>query len=114
MENLIGGRVARLSQNPRDELVHPLVSEVPHLAALDVVAENDWTPVKAEALGTGPLQYAVKDFYLTNPMARASTLMAELSANAAARARASDAASGRKTTRANTSHYAIFRMSTCT
>ena len=35
---------------------------------------------------------AVKDFYLTNPIARASQLMAELSANAKARAEAPIAA----------------------
>ncbi|MGR3607583.1 MAG: hypothetical protein ACU0BN_01780, partial [Sulfitobacter sp.] len=37
------------------------------------------------ALQDGALRYAVADFYLSNPIARASQLMAELSANAKAR-----------------------------
>jgi NADH-quinone oxidoreductase subunit G len=37
-------------------------------------------------LGAGQIGHAITDFYLTNPIARASELMAELSANAKARA----------------------------
>ena len=36
-------------------------------------------------MGKGNLASAITDFYLTNPIARASSVMAELSANAAAR-----------------------------
>jgi NADH-quinone oxidoreductase subunit G len=39
----------------------------------------------SEPLGKADFLPAVKDFYLTNPIARASQLMAELSANAKAR-----------------------------
>jgi NADH-quinone oxidoreductase subunit G len=37
------------------------------------------------ALGQASFRYALRDFYLTNPIARASQLMAELSAQAKAR-----------------------------
>ncbi len=62
-----------------------LIAEVPHLANIDEVADNEWTPVEAGKLGSATFRPAVKDFYLTNPIARASALMAELSANAKAR-----------------------------
>jgi len=40
----------------------------------------------SKPLGKANFKYAVSDFYLTNPIARASALMAELSANSKARA----------------------------
>ena len=36
-------------------------------------------------MADGAIAYAISDFYLTNPIARASSLMAELSAGAKAR-----------------------------
>ncbi len=68
-----------------DELRRALVAEVPHLEAIDAVAENAWHPLPLGTLGEGPFAPAVSDFYLTNPVARASQLMAELSAQAKAR-----------------------------
>ncbi|WP_069299723.1 NADH-quinone oxidoreductase subunit NuoG [Neptunicoccus sediminis] len=62
-----------------------MMGEVPHLGAIDQVPENDWQPVSGKALGTGALENAIKEHYQTNPIARASQVMAELSANAAAR-----------------------------
>ncbi|WP_172330740.1 NADH-quinone oxidoreductase subunit NuoG [Mangrovicoccus sp. HB161399] len=63
-----------------------LVKDVPHLARVDEVAENEWTPlVPAEPKAGADFVPAVKDYYLTNPIARASQLMAELSAQAKAR-----------------------------
>ncbi|QEE35995.1 NADH-quinone oxidoreductase subunit G [Octadecabacter sp. SW4] len=62
-----------------------LVADVPHLADIDVVPENEWQPLAVKKLGKADFVTAVSDFYLTNPIARASTLMAELSANAKAR-----------------------------
>ena len=62
-----------------------LYDAVPHLAATDEVMENDWQPVPRAPLGTGDFGVAVTDFHLTNPIARASALMAELSAGAKAR-----------------------------
>jgi NADH-quinone oxidoreductase subunit G len=62
-----------------------LVKAVPHLGNIDVVAENDWNAEKAGKLGKAAFRNAVTDFYLTNPIARASEVMAELSAGAKAR-----------------------------
>jgi len=62
-----------------------LVEAVPHLGDIDVVAENEWNAEKAGKLGKTDFRNAVTDFYLTNPIARASELMAELSAGAKAR-----------------------------
>jgi NADH-quinone oxidoreductase subunit G len=62
-----------------------IVAAVPHLGDVDVVAENAWVAEKAGKLGKADFRSAVTDFYLTNPIARASQLMSELSANAKAR-----------------------------
>jgi NADH-quinone oxidoreductase subunit G len=73
--------------NSLPELRRALASEVPHLALIDEVAENEWRKLPQGPLGEADFRYAIADHYLVNPIARASTLMAELSA--AARARAS-------------------------
>jgi len=57
----------------------------PHLGRIDEVAANDWTPLALRDMGAAEFRTAIKDFYLTNPIARASTVMAELSALQAAR-----------------------------
>ncbi|MTH76258.1 NADH-quinone oxidoreductase subunit NuoG [Paracoccus aestuariivivens] len=62
-----------------------LVEAVPHLAAIDTVPENEWQPLQRLDMGKASFRLAVKDFYLTNPIARSSPLMGELSASAAAR-----------------------------
>jgi NADH-quinone oxidoreductase subunit G len=62
-----------------------LVADVPHLAHIDEVIENEWRAEPADKMGDATFRNAVSDFYLTNPIARASSLMAELSANAKAR-----------------------------
>ncbi|SEH86491.1 NADH-quinone oxidoreductase subunit NuoG [Paracoccus alkenifer] len=67
------------------ELRRALFEAVPHLAAIDELPENDWQPVEAGPLGRASFRNAIADFYLTNPVARSSPLMAELSAMAAAR-----------------------------
>ena len=59
-----------------------LIADHPHLGQIDVVAENETVALDEGTLGSGDFAYAVRDFYLTNPIARASALMAELSANA--------------------------------
>ncbi|TDT74940.1 NADH dehydrogenase subunit G [Litoreibacter halocynthiae] len=74
------------------QLRQALVAEVPHLAGVDIVPENAWTPLPAKKMGKADFRHALTDFYLTNPIARASELMAELSANAKARASAPMAA----------------------
>ena len=69
-----------------------LIKAVPHLALVDQVPENQWRTVAARKLGKAAFRNCVPDFYLTNPIARASLLMAELSANAAARVQSALAA----------------------
>jgi NADH-quinone oxidoreductase subunit G len=64
-----------------------LVARHPHLGRIDEVADNGWTPLPVAKLTNADLRVAVADFYLTNPIARASALMGELSALAAARTR---------------------------
>lgn len=67
------------------QLRRALVDAVPHLAQIDEVPENAWQPVEAGTLGKASFRNPVTDFYLTNPIARSSPLMGELSAMAAAR-----------------------------
>jgi NADH-quinone oxidoreductase subunit G len=83
---LSGEMGAALSYDSLAQLRTALVGDVPHLAQIDEVPENPWMPLTPVELGTGKIGSAVSDFYLTNPIARASVLMAELSANAKARA----------------------------
>ncbi|WP_299885449.1 NADH-quinone oxidoreductase subunit NuoG [uncultured Ruegeria sp.] len=67
------------------QLRSTLIEAVPHLARLDEVIENEVQALDPAALGKATFRNAIKDFYLTNPIARASELMAELSAQAQAR-----------------------------
>ena len=67
------------------ELRRMMVEAVPHLELIDEVPENDWQPVALVTPGKGEIAPAVVDHYLTNPIARASSLMAELSALAKSR-----------------------------
>ncbi|WP_099823793.1 NADH-quinone oxidoreductase subunit NuoG [Oceaniglobus indicus] len=62
-----------------------LVKAVPHLGVVDDIPENDWNAPALETADGPDFGVAVRDHYLTNPIARASQLMAELSANAKAR-----------------------------
>jgi NADH-quinone oxidoreductase subunit G len=63
-----------------------IVAKHPHLGRIDEVAENAWQPLPVKAPGKADFRAAVDDFYLTNPICRASALMGELSALAAQRA----------------------------
>ena len=67
------------------QLRQSLLSAHPHLGAIDNVPANGWKALPRAQLGNAAFRVAVKDFYLTNPIARASSLMGELSALAAAR-----------------------------
>ncbi|SHH25877.1 NADH-quinone oxidoreductase subunit NuoG [Marivita hallyeonensis] len=67
------------------QLRKALIKDVPHLAKIDTVPENEWRAEPAGKLGAAEFRNAIQDFYLTNPIARASTLMAELSAGMKAR-----------------------------
>ncbi|MZR13987.1 NADH-quinone oxidoreductase subunit G [Maritimibacter sp. DP07] len=62
-----------------------MVEAVPHLAQVDTVPENEWQPLEVKAPGKATFKLAIADHYLTNPIARASEVMAELSAMAKAR-----------------------------
>ncbi len=63
-----------------------MIAEVPHLAQVDQVVENEWQALEMDKLGAADFRHAVSDFYLTNPIARSSVLMAELSAGVKTRA----------------------------
>ncbi|WP_299148645.1 NADH-quinone oxidoreductase subunit NuoG [uncultured Tateyamaria sp.] len=66
-------------------LRHQIVQAHPHLGDIDVITENEDEALTQGTLGSGTFASHITDFYLTNPIARASQLMAELSANAKAR-----------------------------
>jgi NADH-quinone oxidoreductase subunit G len=61
------------------QLRQALVKAHPHLGRIDMVPENPWVALPAKLPGKGDFRPAIADFYLTNPIARASELMAELS-----------------------------------
>ncbi len=69
-----------------------LVKAHPHLGRIDEVAANAWSALEVKAPAKADFRLAIRDFYLTNPIARASALMGELSALAADRARVALAA----------------------
>ncbi|MGO4837553.1 NADH-quinone oxidoreductase subunit G, partial [Rhizobiaceae sp. 2RAB30] len=75
----------RLPFDSLQQLRAKLYADHPHFRAVDQIAPADAGAVaKAAALGgkldKAPFVSAVKDFYLTNPIARASAVMAECSA----------------------------------
>ncbi|WP_439525162.1 NADH-quinone oxidoreductase subunit NuoG [Marivita sp.] len=67
------------------QLRQALVADVPHLAQIGQVPENDWQAEATSKLEDADFRNVIQDFYLTNPIARASKLMAELSAGVKAR-----------------------------
>ena len=83
---------ATLAYDSMNALRSAIVAAHPHLGDIDVVAENEWQRLSPKKMGKADFRNAVTDFYLTNPIARASSLMAELSANAKARKTAKMAA----------------------
>ena len=77
---------ATLPYNSLRDLRAKLFEAVPHLAAIDTVPENTLEPLDLSGtLGDGAFHSPVTDHYLTNPIARASKVMAELSQLAADR-----------------------------
>ncbi|WP_324751577.1 NADH-quinone oxidoreductase subunit NuoG [Roseovarius sp. Pro17] len=82
---LSGEMDATLPFDSLPQLRKALIAKVPHLAGIDQVPQNEWQPLDVTALGKAAFRSAIKDHYLTNPIARASQVMAELSANAKAR-----------------------------
>jgi len=77
---------AQLPWDSISQLRSAMVADHPHLKRIDDVPANDWQPVETGDLGDADFRLVVRDFYLTNPIARASQLMAELSAMAKSRA----------------------------
>jgi NADH-quinone oxidoreductase subunit G len=67
------------------QLREALFIEHPHLKNIDLPLENEWRNELVGELDKGDFTFAIKDYYLTNPIARASTLMSELSAQTKAR-----------------------------
>ena len=63
-----------------------LFEDYPHMSNLDDPQENKAVILKQGKLGTATFKYAISDHYLTNPIARASEVMAELSKNVKERA----------------------------
>ncbi|WP_147106052.1 NADH-quinone oxidoreductase subunit NuoG [Tateyamaria sp. syn59] len=82
---LSGELGATLPYDSLAALRQKLVKDHPHLGDVDVVAENNGEVLEQSKIEGGMLTSTIRDFYLTNPIARASQLMAELSANAKAR-----------------------------
>jgi NADH-quinone oxidoreductase subunit G len=76
---------AKLPWDSQAGLRAALVKAHPHLGRIDAVPANTWTPLELRAPAKATFRNAIKDFYLTNPIARASAVMAELSAMARAR-----------------------------
>jgi NADH-quinone oxidoreductase subunit G len=76
---------ARLPFDSLAALRAALYAAHPHFAGIDRIAPADPAPLRAladlgGAVDAAPLRPAVTDFYLTNPVARASAIMAECSA----------------------------------
>ena len=67
------------------QLREALFIEHPHLKNIDLPLENEWRNEMVGELDKGDFTFAIKDYYLTNPIARASTLMSDLSAQTKAR-----------------------------
>lgn len=65
-----------------------MLAAVPHLARVDCVIDNGWAPLPPREMGVASFRTALGDYYFTNPIARASVVMAECSALAKSRAAA--------------------------
>ncbi|MDG2403471.1 MAG: NADH-quinone oxidoreductase subunit NuoG [Paracoccaceae bacterium] len=76
---------ATLPFNNLAALRQQMITRVPHLGRVDQVPDNFWDPLPLSVPAEAPFKNLVQDFYLTNPIARASPLMADLSARSKAR-----------------------------
>ncbi|MGH1354328.1 MAG: NADH-quinone oxidoreductase subunit NuoG [Thalassovita sp.] len=80
---------AALPYDSLAQLRQAMIAEVPHLAQIDAVIENEWQALETADLKAGEFKLAIASdeaHYLTNAIARASALMGELAGNAKARA----------------------------
>jgi NADH-quinone oxidoreductase subunit G len=76
---------AKLAFDSLADLRKALYAAHPHFARIDAIETGSIHIANAGALGTGAFTGAIQDFYLTNPIARASAVMAECSALAKGR-----------------------------
>ena len=83
---------ATLPYDSLNALRSALFAAHPEMAQIDDVRENTGAALKPKKLGKANFKNAVADHYLTNPIARASEVMAELSKNAKDRDNAAIAA----------------------
>jgi len=63
-----------------DQLREKMIAEVPALGNLGALATYEWSAPKLDTAASGPVGYPIKDFYLTNAIARASETMQRCSA----------------------------------
>ncbi|TKD22624.1 NADH-quinone oxidoreductase subunit G [Rhodobacter capsulatus] len=62
-----------------------MLAKHPHLGDIDDLADNGWTVPERRDMGKASFRLALADYYFTNPIARASVVMAECSAQAKGR-----------------------------
>jgi NADH-quinone oxidoreductase subunit G len=89
---LSGELDATLPYDSLAALRRDLIKAVPHLANIDQVPANEGAPLARAKLGKAAFRTALSDYYLSNPIARASQTMAELSALSKSRTKPSLAA----------------------
>jgi NADH-quinone oxidoreductase subunit G len=76
---------AKLPWDSLAQLRSAIIAAHPHLAAIDEVPENTGTALVVKKMGKATFKNAFSQYYQTNPIARASTVMGELAALEAAR-----------------------------
>ena len=57
-----------------DQLRAAMIAEVPMLGR-DGLVDLPWAPPRLDTKASGPVEYPIKDFYLTNAICRASPTM---------------------------------------
>ncbi|KEP71041.1 NADH dehydrogenase [Thioclava dalianensis] len=62
-----------------------LIEAVPHLAKIDELPENEVTAIAPRDMGKASFRLPIREFYLSNPIARASVVMGECASLAQAR-----------------------------
>ncbi len=77
---LSGELDATLPYDSLAALRRDLIKAVPHLGNIDEVPVNDGAPLAQGNLGKAAFRNALSDYYLSNPIARASQTMAQMSA----------------------------------
>ena len=57
-----------------DQLRAAMIAEVPELG-LDGIIDMPWSPPRLDVTASGPINYPIRDFYLTNAICRSSPTM---------------------------------------